>query len=200
MSNAKIGVAAADRRTVKLRDPKAMRALAHPLRLRLLGELRVRGPQSVGMLGELLGEAPGSISYHVGKLAEFGFVKRAPEFARDRRERWWRASHAHTTWSPLEDQADPERHLASDALRREIAYRYAENFEAYLRAESSMDPEWVRASTTGDDLLYLTLEQMTQLRDELDDLVARWAERAATTPGDGTQVVSLVHQLYRRPC
>ncbi|MFD6716591.1 helix-turn-helix domain-containing protein, partial [Micromonospora chalcea] len=73
----------------RVSDPRAMRALAHPTRLRLLGELRLRGPQTVGMLSERTGEAVGSVSYHVGKLAEHGFVTEAPDLARDRRERWW---------------------------------------------------------------------------------------------------------------
>ena len=63
-----------------------MRALAHPTRLRLLGELRVRGPQTVGMLSDIVDDAVGSVSYHVSKLAEHGFVVEAPELARNRRE------------------------------------------------------------------------------------------------------------------
>lgn len=64
--------------TRHLTDPRAMRALAHPTRLRLLGELRVRGPRTVGMLSDAIDEAVGSVSYHLGKLAEHGFVEEAP--------------------------------------------------------------------------------------------------------------------------
>ncbi|WP_285598345.1 helix-turn-helix domain-containing protein [Kineosporia sp. NBRC 101731] len=185
--------------TVNLSDPKAMRALAHPLRIAVLGELRVRGPQSVGMLCDLLDEAPGSISYHVGKLAQFGFVEEAPELARDRRERWWKASHTHTSWSPADDLKDPERLLASGALRRTIAQRYAQTFDQYLTAEPAMDPDWVAAATTGDSFLHLTLEQMRELQDELNDLVARWEDKAAPGAQDGTETVTLIYQLFRRP-
>ncbi len=182
-----------------LRDPRAMRALAHPLRMSLLSELRIRGPQSVGMLGELLDEAPGSVSYHVGKLAEFGFVEEAPELARDRRERWWRAVHASTSWSVSEDREDPERQLASGALRRFVAQRLLGTYEAYLDIEPTIEPEWVRLSTTGDAFLHLNLDQMEELQTELDALFERWEAKAAPGEQDDTKTVILTYQLFRRP-
>lgn len=189
--------------TFRLSDPKAMRALAHPLRISVLSELRIRGPQTVGMLCDLLDEAPGSISYHVGKLAEFGFVEEAPELARDRRERWWRAAHSHTTWQPSEDLKDPERHLASGALRRTIARRLAETYDAYLTAEPSLDPDWVRSATSGDEFLQLTVDQTRELQGELNELAARWDARSSANkqsgPAEGVETVILTYQLFRRP-
>ncbi|MFD6666158.1 helix-turn-helix domain-containing protein, partial [Micromonospora chalcea] len=91
----------------RVSDPRAMRALAHPTRLRLLGELRLRGPQTVGMLSERTGEAVGSVSYHVGKLAEHGFVTEAPDLARDRRERWGGGGPAPPPRGPREQDGDP---------------------------------------------------------------------------------------------
>ena len=85
-----------------------MRALANPLRLKLLGLLRRDGPHSVGELSELADAAPGSVSYHLSTLEKFGFVEQAPELARDGRERWWRAAHAMTHYTPSEMLADPE--------------------------------------------------------------------------------------------
>jgi DNA-binding transcriptional ArsR family regulator len=188
-----------DLRTVKVSDPKAMRALAHPLRLQLLAELRIRGPQSIGMLCEIVDEAPGSVSYHIGKLAQFGFVEEAPELARDRRERWWRASHHHTQTSASEDLQDPERRLASRELRRTFARRLEETYEAYLAQEPTLDPDWVKASTTGDEFLHLTLDQMRELKAEVNDLVLRWRSKGADVPQENTKTTILTYQLFRRP-
>ncbi|GAB3252610.1 winged helix-turn-helix domain-containing protein [Kineosporia babensis] len=181
----------------QLNDPKAMRALAHPLRLSVLAELRVRGPQSVGMLCEILDEAPGSISYHVGKLAQFGFVEEAPELARDRRERWWRASHVRTSWSPSDDLKDPERHLASGELRRVVARRLLADYEAYLDLEPTLEREWVEAADASDAFLHLTPEQMRELQSELNEVVERWEGKEPAS--DGTETVTVAYQLYRRP-
>src|SRR6187431_2076345 len=103
--------------TIDVRDPKAMRALANPLRLKLLGLLRQDGPHSVGELSELAGAAPGSVSYHLGTLARFGFVEEAPELARDGRERWWRAAHTLTHFDPGELNETPEGRAAGRAFR-----------------------------------------------------------------------------------
>ncbi|MEJ5867728.1 helix-turn-helix domain-containing protein [Pseudokineococcus sp. 5B2Z-1] len=178
--------------STRVTDPRAMRALAHPVRLRLLGELRVRGPQSVGMLGELLDEPPGSVSYHVGVLARHGFVLEAPERARDRRERWWRAAARTTSFDPAEAHDDPERRLAMDGLRRAVHHRYAALLEEHLAAEPAMPREWVAASTSGDEQLSLTLDQLVELRRELHDLAHRWAARSDPA-APGARRVSLVY-------
>ncbi|MET7467811.1 helix-turn-helix domain-containing protein [Micromonospora sp. NPDC005686] len=182
----------------RVSDPRAMRALAHPTRLRLLGELRLRGPQTVGMLSERTGEAVGSVSYHIGKLAEHGFVAEAPDLARDRRERWWRAAHATTHWDPLELLDDPERRLAGNLLRQAAMQRYVDRYQAYLDSEASLDPAWVRGTTSSDMVLRLTPEELVELRDELSALGRRWQERGA--PGrSGAEMVTLIWQAYRGP-
>jgi DNA-binding transcriptional ArsR family regulator len=72
-----------------LRDPREIRALAHPLRLRLLDALRFEGPETATGLARRLGESSGSTSYHLRQLARHGFVEEQPGLARGR-ERWWR--------------------------------------------------------------------------------------------------------------
>ena len=95
--------------SIDLHEAGPMRALAHPLRLRILGLLRVEGPKSVGMVVEATGAASGSVSYHLATLAKHGFVVPAPELERDGRERWWRAAHEMTSMRSVEFLDDPER-------------------------------------------------------------------------------------------
>ena len=175
-----------------------MRALAHPLRLRLVGELRVRGPQTVGMLCDIVDEAPGSVSYHIGKLAAFGFVEEAPELARDRRERWWQAAHERTIWEPLAVLDDPERHAATSTLRRAILDRYHEALGAYLAAEASMEPEWIRGMACSDSFMHLTPEELQELRSDLEAVEARWTARSDADRADA-RPVTLIYHAFRRP-
>jgi DNA-binding transcriptional ArsR family regulator len=175
-----------------------MRALAHPLRLRLLAELRMRGPQSVGMLSQVVDEVPATVSYHLGQLASYAFVTEAPELARDRRERWWRAEHDQTSWEPLDALDDPEKRVASDALRRVILHRYLENLEAYLAAEQSLPREWVRGSASSDELLHLTADELIALRADLEALAERWRERSSADR-PGAEPVTLIYHAFRRP-
>lgn len=184
-------------RTLQLTDPRAMRALAHPLRLRLLGELRMRGPQSVGMLSEVVDEAPASVSYHLSTLATHGFIEPAPEHARDRRERWWRAAHDFTSWEPLETLDDPERQAASDLLRRAILQRYLASLEGYLATEPTLPREWVAGTANSDAFLHLTAAELGELRDDLEQLAARWRERSDATRTEA-RPVSLIYHAFRR--
>ena len=175
-----------------------MRALAHPLRLRLLGELRVRGPQTVGMLADVVDEAVGSVSHHCGVLARHGFVEPAPELARDRRERWWRAAHDRTVWEPLDALADPERRAASDVLRRAVLKRYLQALEGYLEMEPSLPAEWVRGTASGDSHLHLTADELQELRADLEDLAGRWQARS-DPDRDGAAPTLLIYHAFRRP-
>jgi DNA-binding transcriptional ArsR family regulator len=65
-----------------------LRALAHPLRLRLLEVLR-EGPATASQLGRALGESSGATSYHLRVLARAGRVEEEVERGGSR-ERWWR--------------------------------------------------------------------------------------------------------------
>ena len=181
-----------------LTDPRAMRALAHPLRVRLLGELRVSGPQSVGMLADLFDEAPGSISYHVGVLARSGFVVEAPENARDARERWWRAAQSHTRYEPTELNADPATRVASAAMRHTFLQAQSGELAEYIDLEPTLEPEWVAAATSGDTVAFLSPAELRELSDELVALARRWEARSR--PGDaGVRVTRLMYSAFVRP-
>ena len=108
-------------------DPKAMRALAHRARLRLLGEPRQRAPQNFRTLSVLVGEPPNSVSYHPRTLAKYGFVAVAPGRATDDRESWWRALHRRTSWDPESVARRPELRTAGAELeRRALVSRWEE--------------------------------------------------------------------------
>jgi len=174
----------ADSRTVRLTDPDVMRVLAHPTRLAVLGELRSEGPATVGALSRALDEAPGSVSYHLGRLVDVGLVEEAPDLARDRRERWWRSVHRMTTLSATDSLDDPERHAASTALRREFTHRYADLLQQHLDAEASLPRELVAASTTGDRQLRLTTAELHELAEELEGVADRWQARSDAAAGE----------------
>src|SRR5918995_753869 len=91
---------------VKRLDGGSLRALAHPLRVRILSVLRGQGRATATILGERLGESSGATSYHLRVLAEHGFVVDEPTRNRGR-ERWWRAAQDMTAWQPPPFFDDP---------------------------------------------------------------------------------------------
>ena len=55
-------------------DPKALRALSHPFRWKLINLLTEEGPCTATQCAAVLGESVASCSYHLNMLAKYGFV------------------------------------------------------------------------------------------------------------------------------
>ncbi|WEO77930.1 helix-turn-helix domain-containing protein [Cryobacterium sp. SO2] len=183
---------------VSLTSAKQMRALAHPLRLRILGELRIDGPRTVGALADLVDEASGTLSYHLGKLAEFGFVEEAPELASDRREHWWRAAHDATRITPSTADAPAEERQASAAMLHQVADLYAAALHAAVDAQQVQPREWVDAGTGGDTVAYLTVAELAEASAELDAVLRKW-HAAGERGRPGAEAVQFIVHAGRRP-
>jgi DNA-binding transcriptional ArsR family regulator len=136
-----------------VRDPQALRALAHPVRLRVLGLLRTDGPSTATLLGRRLGESSGTTSYHLRELARYGFVGEV-EGRGTGRERWWQALHRMTSWDP-EDFADDGSEVVDELTRMLVAQR-GTALQAWLAQRDALGREWDGASDLSDWALRLT--------------------------------------------
>src|SRR5919201_6038502 len=162
-------------RSQELRDPRAMRALAHPLRLTLLHFVMREGTLTATRAAELTGEVPASCSFHLRQLAKYGFVESAG--GGRGRERPWRAVEASRRWATL--HPDPEATAAAEELGAVLLERDLAELDRYLRERRSYPPEWQEAALMSEGLLYLTLEELTQLSEEIVALNERYAHRTA---------------------
>ncbi|WP_460772150.1 ArsR/SmtB family transcription factor [Microbacterium sp. GXF7504] len=176
-------------------DAAHLRVLVHPTRVRLLGLLREHGPQTASMLGAHVDEAPGTLSYHLSKLAEAGYIHEE-ERPGDRRQRWWSATHSATVWDDAELARDPDSLAASRDFSRAVMQEYARRFDAYLAGTPELGEDWVRAGMSTDRLLHLTAEQLQGLREDLLAVAAKWQAVSDTATPDAAQV-TVVLQAYR---
>lgn len=64
-------------------SPSLLRALAHPLRVRLLLELQ-EGPATSAMLARSTSQTRGNVSYHLRSLAKAELIEDAPGEGTDR--------------------------------------------------------------------------------------------------------------------
>jgi DNA-binding transcriptional ArsR family regulator len=180
-----------ERSTVVL-DPTSLKALAHPLRVRLLGLLRADGPATATGLAERTGESSGTTSYHLRQLAGAGLVAE-DESRGNARERWWRAAQDSTR---LETTGWAEEDLpAVRAYMGAVAATYARKVAEYLADEESYPKRWQRSSTFSDWSLSLTAAELGRLNDEVEALVE--AYRRPERKGD-EQVVFQVQAFPRR--
>ena len=174
-------------RQAHVRDPQVLRALAHPLRARLLGLLRADGPSTASRLGERVGASSGVTSYHLRQLEQYGFVNEV-EGRGTARERWWQAQHAMTHWEPdelLDQPGGVEANAQMQQLQVELMGR---ELRAWLSAEQPR--EWAAVAGLSDYVLHLTPAQTRQVLEQLYALLDRWAEQHRE-PAAGTRMVSL---------
>ncbi|HEX9063945.1 MAG TPA: helix-turn-helix domain-containing protein, partial [Streptosporangiaceae bacterium] len=153
----------ADPRSVKrITDPKALRALAHPTRMALIGLLRTQGPLTATKAGELLGESSASASFHLRQLAKYGLAEEAP--GGQGRERPWQATAQFTNIPELDDT--PEFAAAAGLFRSMITERYFESVMRWLEARPAEPEEWQLAAQFGDRILFVTPHELAELGEQ----------------------------------
>jgi DNA-binding transcriptional ArsR family regulator len=180
---------------VQVTDVRALRALAHPLRSRLLGQLRLHGPATASQLGRVVGESSGSTSYHLRQLAAYGFVEEV-EGQGTARERWWRARHRLTSWRADEIGAQEGGAEVEDELIRIQLDVRGRVLRAWQAQRSEFGPAWTAAASLNDRVLRLRPDQTRALADELNAVLARWMhDHPSDAPAEGTELVALFTDL-----
>ncbi|MFC7387528.1 winged helix-turn-helix domain-containing protein [Sphaerisporangium rhizosphaerae] len=165
----------------RVRDPRALKAVAHPLRVRLLGALRLEGPATATELAARLGESSGSTSYHLRQLARYGFVEEDPG-RRDARERRWRSAHRYTAWDELEIGGTPEGREAAGFMRERQFEALAGDRAAFERDRDSWGPEWIAAAGMSDHYARLTPASVTLLYERVSAMIHELEAADAADP------------------
>ena len=179
--------------TPNVHDTETLRAVAHPIRSKLLGLLRYDGPATASELGRRIDESSGSTSYHLRQLARYGFVEEDPEQP-NKRDKRWRATYGITTWRRSEF-SDPEGRQISDALERRQLLGAVDYFQRWSAGQNDRDPRWNDVGGTYDDLLRLTPSQLRALVVELSALFARF--RTDPPPAEPAEPVGHV-RIYQQ--
>jgi DNA-binding transcriptional ArsR family regulator len=167
-----------------LTEAKALAALAHPYRARLMDALKVDGPSTASELARRTGQAVGSASHHLKVLHDAGLVAEAPELARDRRERWWRLVAPRLRWSRHEFAEDSAAVAAAQAAEALQLQRQVDRVRAW-QANAGSAPEWDRTAFATETWLRLTPDELAELGDEITAVLVRWGRR--TPPDDGAE-------------
>ncbi|NEB81718.1 helix-turn-helix transcriptional regulator [Streptomyces sp. SID14478] len=179
-------------------DTRSLRALAHPLRIKIMDSLRREGPATSAVLATRFGESTGTLSWHLRHLAENGFIEE-DESLGTRRERWWKAVHKTQVLPSSQLRKDPAAKASLDLYLAEMVRDMADQVTAYLAEE--WEEEWEGASLLGDwKDLRLGPAELSRLREDLMELIDRYA---TDYPADGPHApgslpVSVQLQLFPR--
>jgi predicted ArsR family transcriptional regulator len=162
---------------VQITDPRAIRALAHPVRLDLIEALGTLGPSTAAGCGRHLGISQASCSFHLRQLAKYGFVEEAPP-GPDRRERAWRLTDIEQSWKsgPVTDQLD-----------RVFVQREAERMLGWTARRAAEPEQWQDAAFFGGATLPVTVDELLEIRSRLravlEPYVARMPDDAPRPEG-----------------
>jgi predicted transcriptional regulator len=165
---------------VNLTNPKAIRALAHPVRWALLEALGQAGTLTATQASEMLGESPANCAFHLRTLAKYGFIEEAG--GGRGRERPWRQVFEGMSWGTR--HGDPQATLAAQALDQVWLDRTLARARRSLTSTTSWPEALDDALGGSTSRNYLTAQEAkeiyAELRETLDRLLGaggRYAER-----------------------
>jgi predicted ArsR family transcriptional regulator len=171
-----------------LTDPRAMRALTHPLRLALIELLWREDSINATEAAAELGESQASCSFHLRQLAKFGFVEEVQGVRG--RARPWRLSRRGIRVANVQD--DPEAEIAWAALERLLRDRQMGRYRAWLEGRSAYPRAWQQAAYHTHSVAWLTPEELGDAAEEITELLSGlFPERrddAAARPVDALPV------------
>ncbi len=147
-------------------DARGMRALAHPVRVRLLTELQCHGPSTATLLSPTVGATPSVTSWHLRHLAEHGLVADAPGRGSGR-ERWWQATargFRYRAQGPGEREAGRLLEQVVEEVEGDVVGRW------HREVEPQLAPEWL-------------------------DVAGRAATRVLVTPGEAQALEAAIEAL-----
>lgn len=170
----------------RITDLGTLKALAHPLRMKLFRGLTIAQVATASQLAEQVDEAVSLVSYHLRKLAEHGLIEEAEPQRADGRERWWRPASDGVRIQDEDFRDAPEKAAAHTAASRLFAEQRTDMYRRWLDERARWGPEWNRAAESSESSLRLTADELAELNRELLALLRRYDEqgRAADAAGD----------------
>jgi DNA-binding transcriptional ArsR family regulator len=180
---------------VLIRDPRALRALAHPDRLAILERLGEDGPRTATELGADTGISPSAASYHLRLLARFGLVEDAG--GGTGRNRPWQTVGTGFMFEPSEHEGGAAK-VAAQLLGSELVLRGERETLAFVERESSLPAEWRAASHLANKTLRLTADEAVELVAKLEALVEPYLRSTRRQPPEDARSVRFLVRLFPR--
>ncbi|MEO7981750.1 MAG: winged helix-turn-helix domain-containing protein [Sporichthyaceae bacterium] len=178
-------------RFLDVSDPLALRALAHPLRVRLLRLVREHRPVTNAELAALVGESTANVSYHLSVLARHGFVEPDPTPGATRRHKPWRTTYDRMRMHSAGVGTTPLESPGGGALAALLADDRATQ-DAYLAAPSAPEGTAQDAAVFQISRLVLDAARAEELATEVSTLLDRYRRDAGPDPDEALFAVSFV--------
>jgi DNA-binding transcriptional ArsR family regulator len=182
-----------DQETLYLRDPRDIRALAHPARLAIIDALAGGDEVTATECAALTGLSPSATAYHLKLLQRYGLAEPAPA-RHDGRQRPWRATHRRTQVDL--DTSTPAATAAATALGRAIIDRSRALAEAFVATEHEEPEEWQDVASLGNTDLWLTADETRDLNAALSAVLEAYRGRTHANRPDNTRRVRVMNMVF----
>lgn len=169
----------ADRSELRITDPRALRALAHPARQRVVTELYSGEVLTATEAARICDVTPSAMSYHLRALAAWGIVERVE--SGDGRERPWRAVAESITITPGAHRA------AGIEDSRLSVHEWFADLEAGLDRLAVLVADGEEHGMTARGRLWLTDDEERELRESLHVLMRSYGGRTSRDHPDGAR-------------
>ena len=183
----------------RILDVGALRALAHPLRVKIYDMLSQYGPQTASSLAERLGESSGSTSYHLRALAKHDLIHEVADRGSGR-ERWWERPVGGVSFSNPEAIKTPSGRAATQLVMSEfLRQRQEQLLEFSERGLNAEETEWQDGSMISTATARLTPEQSTELTRKIMALIDEAVDNYRNQTGDRVRPVTIRADVFPLP-
>lgn len=181
------------RRTIT--DPAALDALAHPVRLDLLGYLMSHGAATASECARSVGDSPSNCSYHLRVLAKHGLVE--PAASDDGRERPWRATITGLSVDLHSD--DPSIVAGTTAMLEasiQLDYQLARE---HVRHRDRIEGDWRDVDAHAQYGLVVTPDELRSVVERIDAIVRPYIAATRQDVPAGAEIANLSLLAFPRP-
>lgn len=172
----------------------ALKALAHPLRQRMLARLQRHGPATSAELSVEFGADRGATSYHLRQLARYGFIREDASLSAGRRKYW--RSVPQDIRLPRDPQT-AEIATAVEAVGRQWMARAAAELDAYINTRDAFGP-FAPAAMHSFGSTALSADELAAFGEEYIALLNRW-HRDPTEAAPESRPITVVFHAFPTP-
>ena len=170
-------------RRPNLTDPATLEALAHPVRLDVLGYLTDMGPATASQCARAVNDTPSNCSYHLRVLAAHGLVE--PDDSGDGRSRPWRST---ITGFTIEAEGAAADAGATQLLAASVELDH-QLVREYLRRRDTVPERWRQVDPHATYGLALSPSELKQVLRRIDEVVRPYIQATREdAPADAEHV------------
>ena len=180
-------------------DSGALRALAHPLRVKIYDILSQYGPQTASSLAERLGESTGSTSYHLRALAKHELIREVEDRG-TARERWWERPAGGVSFANPEAMRTPAGRSATQLIMNEfLRNRHQQLMDFIAQGAPREDDPWSDGTIITTATARLTPDQSADLTRRVMALIDETVDNYRNQTGEDVRPVTIRADIFPLP-